>query len=65
MSRERMLFRRLLLAVSACALVTAASATAQPAKVVQPLNQYLVSGVDPKQLAELGFDRTEATTPKA
>jgi hypothetical protein len=64
MSRER-ICRRLLLAVLACALVATATASAQPAKVVQPLNQYLVSGVDPKLLADLGFDRTEATTPKA
>jgi len=35
------------LAVLACGLVTAAAASAQPAKVVQPLNQYLVSGVSP------------------
>jgi len=64
MSRER-ICRRLLLAVLACGLVTAAAASAQPAKVVQPLNQYLVSGVSPTLLGDLGFDRTEATTPKA
>src|SRR4051812_2063208 len=63
MSTDR-IFRRALFAVFACALIATATASAQPAKIVQPLNQYVVSGVDPKLLGELGFDREEATTPK-
>jgi hypothetical protein len=52
-------FRSLLIA-GACALAVAGPAVAQSPPV---LNQYVVTNVDTKALAEGGFDRTEAGIP--
>src|SRR4051794_25202599 len=50
----------LALLICACALAAIATATASAAA---PLNQYVVTHVNPKALGEGGFDRGEAAVP--
>jgi hypothetical protein len=50
-------------AAAAVALLLAIAATTASAASQPPLNQYLVTHVNPKVLAEGGYDRTEAGLP--
>src|SRR4051794_38453052 len=52
------MLRVLLLATALALLATGAAHAAQA-----PLNQYVVTNVSPKALAEGGYDRTEASLP--
>jgi len=48
-----------LVVVGLVALVVASAASAQGAKKLEPLNQYLVSGrINPEDLARAGYDLT-------
>ena len=48
---------------AALSALLCASAIVATAASAAPLNQYVVTGVNPKVLAEGGFDRTEASVP--